>query len=151
MHLMIESNVCVIQKLTAVLCYPDLNLVRNVIHNCCFNRSPLLNYPHDQDSCSVGEFHGLAELGLTLSQLCAEIAWPCFVFPWHKIVCFLLVPDFLSDSTLIISSWAPSIMYSAISASEKKQLFCLQCFMNEVHKGLDRGGSYSLYNLIFAC
>jgi len=74
MHLMIESNVCVIQKLTAVLCYPDLNLVRNVIHNCCFNRSPLLNYPHDQDSCSVGEFHGLAELGLTLSQLCAEIA-----------------------------------------------------------------------------
>lgn len=56
-----------------MLCYPNFNLVRNVIHNRSFNRSPLLNYPRDQDSCSVGEFHGLAELGLTLSKLCAEI------------------------------------------------------------------------------
>ena len=73
MHLMIESNVCLIQMLTAVLCYLNLSLVRNVIHNCYFNRIPLLNYPHDQDSCSVGEFHGLAELGPTLSQLNADI------------------------------------------------------------------------------
>lgn len=64
---------CVIQMLTAVLCYLKLDLVRNDIHNCYFNRNPLLNYPCDQDSCSVHEFHGLAELGLTLSQLCAEI------------------------------------------------------------------------------
>lgn len=59
--------------LTAVVCYPSLNLVRSVIHHCYFKRSPLLNYPHDQDSFSVSEFHGPAELGLTLLQLCAEI------------------------------------------------------------------------------
>lgn len=70
---MIESNACLIPMLTAVLCYSNLNLVRNVIHNCYFNRSPLLNYPRDQDSCSEGEFHGLVKLGLTLSQLCAQI------------------------------------------------------------------------------
>lgn len=70
---MIESNVCVSSIPTAALSYTNLNLARSAIHNHYFKRNPLLSYPRDQGSFSASEFHGPAELGLTLLQLRAEM------------------------------------------------------------------------------
>lgn len=125
-----SNLVCLIRMLTAVPCYVNLNLVRNVTHNCYFNRNPLLELPVWSEllfsgwiswSCRIRPHIITIMCRNYMTLFCISLTWN-FVFP--------ISSRFLSDSTVIISSWTPNIVYLAITDWEKKQLFCLQCFMN---------------------